>query len=139
MIEPNMTSFLEQVEAAGKLLTTVKQRGFEAGNIFEGCSSKLPARVDGQGDFVSDVVTTPPANGIEVFQRKAWRINVVVATAAGSVGLMLEKLVTDGFGTANIGLNSRHIGRWRCRGGTQDVLQEPDTANDRRCIHTIGS
>ena len=80
----------------------------------------------------------PATDSVEVLQGESGGIDLFVAgPAIGSLAMLLQ-LFANRFRAADIGFESGNIrGRWR-RGRAQDVLEQPDSADDRGRVHAIG-
>lgn len=137
-------------EVASELLFVVEEELLEFADVTEFASvGKFAGGIDGkcvvEGEFLTAlgeafgkftaffgaVTFAPAAHDIEIFESEAGRIHFDVASVAAFEGAMFFKLLPDGDGTADVGLDGGKIGRrWR-RFLAEDAFHDPCATEDR--------
>jgi len=124
-------------EHAGELGFALDQRVFEAGDIGEMLAAgKFAGGVDGDLFFVG---IAPFADGIEALEGETERVDLAVAFVTRGIVTVLGENLTHRLGTADVGVDRRYVvGR---RGGrrAQNIVEQPDAADDRRGFDAVGA
>ena len=98
--------------------------GFAFGDFFTLAEGAIP------GAFAAD--------RIKDFEGEAGGIDVIVAAGAGLLGAVFGELIADGDGATDVGFDSGDTG-WRWRDGAgEDVVEDPDAAEDGGGVGAIG-
>ena len=80
-------------------------------------------------EFVG-IAIAPGADGIVIFEGESSGVDFVVALGAGGVGAVLDELLTEGSGAADVGFDFRDVvGRW-WRGVIKEFVHDVDPAHD---------
>ncbi len=96
--------------------------GAYVGGAVDGLAAILASGVDG-GSI--RVCAAEVADGVVGFEGESERINLRVAISASLHAAMLFQLLADGGGSADVGLDGRHIRRRRAGWCAEEFLQQP--------------
>ena len=84
------------------------------------------------------VVRTPAAEGIEVLQREAERVDLAMTGGASFVRAMHGELFADRLGSAGIGFDEGNVRRWRWRRVAEKFLLNINATQDGRGVDSVG-
>ena len=126
--------FLRQ--GAGEVRLVLEEGFAEAddvGELFSG--GELARSIDG---FTAGVLGSPTADGIEVFEGEAGRVDGFVAAHASGAFAVFDEEVADGFRSADVGVQGGDVVGGRGGRGAEDVFEGPDAAGNGRGLYAVG-
>ena len=114
----------------------IQQNLLKANHIVElPASGKFAGRVN---RYVGFVVVSPAADGVEVLEGEARRVDLAVAGFAARDAAVLFDLLADRLCSTNVRVQRFDVRGRRRRWRAKEIVQQPDASHDRGRIDAVG-